>query len=125
MPAIAQVYLVEVVEERKRNLFGTVFAVSISIGITLTYIFGYLMSSYELVCWTFSAIVILLIILVSFVPESPVWLQQSGRLEDSLSSARKLWGPQFELKNEKKEKVSFQNFRTNILNKRNEFNLCA
>ena len=110
MPAIAQVYLVEVVEEEKRNLYGTVFAVSISIGITLTYICGYLMASYESVCWIFSAIVALLLILVSFVPESPVWLQQAGHLEESIASARKLWGPQFEMKGEKKEKVFFLEF---------------
>ena len=53
MPAIAQVYLVEVVEEKNRNLLGTSFAVSISIGITLVYVSGYVMKSYELVCWTF------------------------------------------------------------------------
>ena len=105
MPAIAQVYLVEVVEENKRNLFGTIFAVSLSIGITLIYICGYIMASYEMVCWTFSAVVALLMLLVLFLPESPIWLQQSGQYEKSLASAKKLWGPQFEFQNNKKEKV--------------------
>ena len=105
MPAIAQVYLVEVVEEKKRNLFGTIFAVSLSIGITLVYICGYLMASYEWVSWTFSAVVALLMLLVLILPESPIWLQQSGRYEESLVAAKKLWGPEFEFQNDKKEKV--------------------
>ena len=105
MPAIAQVYLVEVVEEKNKNLFGTIFAVSISIGITLVYVCGYVIRNYELVCWTFSAVVAILMFLVCFVPESPVWLQQAGRYDESLTAAKKLWGSQFEFLTEKKEKV--------------------
>ena len=105
MPAIAQVYLVEVVEEKNRNLLGTCFAVSISIGITLVYVSGYVMKSYELVCWTFLAIIALLMFLICFVPESPIWLQQSGQYDKALAAAKKLWGFQFEFINEKKDKV--------------------
>ena len=56
------------------------------------------MASYEMVCWTFSAVVALLMLLVLFLPESPIWLQQAGRYEESLASAKKLWGPEFEYK---------------------------
>ena len=75
------------------------------------------MASYKMVCWTFSAVVALLMLLVLFLPESPIWLQQAGRYEESLASAKKLWGPEFEFQNDKKEKVfnSFsQNFNDNF-----------
>ena len=105
MPSIAQVYLVEVVEEQKRNIFGTFFAVSISFGITLTYLCGYLMSSYESVCWTFASITFLLMLSVFFLPESPVWLKHSGHVHEALMSSKKLWGIEYEPENEENEKV--------------------
>ena len=108
MPSIAQVYLIEVVEEHKRNVFGTIFAISISFGITLTYLFGYFMSSYESVCWSFAAITFLLMASVFFLPESPVWLKQSGRFEEAQNAAKLLWGDGYELKQESNEKVSIQ-----------------
>lgn len=105
MPSIAQVYLVEVVQEHRRNLYGTIFALSISFGITITYICGYLMNNYESVCWIFTATTLLLMISVYFLPESPVWLKQSGQFEKASSAAKTLWGAQYELKNDSNEKV--------------------
>ena len=99
MPSIAQVYLVEVVEEHRRNIFGTIFAISISVGITLTYVCGYLMYDFENVCWTFAAINILLMISVALLPESPVWLAQSGRLEEAFIASQKLWGTSVSVEN--------------------------
>ena len=105
MPSIAQVYLVEVVEEHRRNLYGTIFAISISFGITITYICGYLMNNYEAVCWMFAAITSLLMVSVYCLPESPVWLNQSGQFEKASTAAKTLWGAQYELKNDSNEKV--------------------
>ena len=105
MPSIAQVYLIEVVEEHKRNVFGTIFAISISFGITLTYVCGYLMSSFEYVCWTFASITGLLMMFVFLLPESPVWLQQSGRLEEARIASQRLWGIKHDLETKKDEKV--------------------
>ena len=105
MPSIAQVYLVEVVEDHRRNLYGTIFAISISFGITMTYICGHLMDNYESICWIFVAITFLLMISVYFLPESPVWLKQAGQLEKASTSAKILWGAGYELKHDENEQV--------------------
>ena len=105
MPSIAQVYLVEVVEEHRRNLYGTIFAISISFGITITYICGYMMNNYASVAWLFAAITLLLMISVYFLPESPIWLKQAGQHEKASIAAKTLWGPQYELQNNSNEKV--------------------
>ena len=96
MPSVAQVYLMEVVKESKKTAYGTIFAISISFGITLSYILGYLMPDYESVCWSFASITLILMVCVFVLPESPVWLLQTGQYQQASCSAKKLWGAENE-----------------------------
>ena len=96
MPSVAQVYLMEVVKESKKTAYGTIFAISISFGITLSYILGYLMPDYESVCWSFASITLILMVCVFLLPESPVWLLQTGQYQQASCSAKKLWGAEYE-----------------------------
>ena len=96
MPSVAQVYLMEVVKESKKTAYGTIFAISISFGITLSYILGYLMPDYESVCWNFASITLILMVCVFVLPESPVWLLQTGQYQQASCSAKKLWGAEYE-----------------------------
>lgn len=97
MPSVAQVYLMEVVKESKKTVYGTIFAISISFGITLSYILGYLMRDYESVCWSFASITLILMVCVFVLPESPVWLLQTGQYQQASCSAKKLWGAEYQL----------------------------
>ena len=110
MPTIAQIYLTEMVQEHKRNVFGTAFAISVSIGITLTYVCGSFMSSFESVCWVFSSIVVLLMILVTFLPDSPVYLMQSGKIVEAQRASNKLWGVEYNVHSEPREVVNISNY---------------
>jgi len=85
------VYLIEVLDTQRRELLGSVLAISISIGISLMYLFGYFFS-WIVVSWIFIGIVAIQCIGLCFVPESPLWLMSQNCVEEATKSLKFLRG---------------------------------
>ena len=84
-------YLIEVLDTQRRELLGSVLAISISIGISLMYLFGYFFS-WIVVSWIFIGIVAIQCIGLCFVPESPLWLMSQNCVEEATKSLKFLRG---------------------------------
>lgn len=80
MPGVAQVYLSEMLDDTRRNQLGSMYAISISIGITLCYVLGG-MFHWQDVCWVFASLTAAMLAAVMWLPESPSWLVMKGRLD--------------------------------------------
>ena len=73
----------EVLDTKHRETYGSMLALSISIGITLVYLLGALTNSWITVAWIFIALVIIQCFCLLFVPKSPQWLVSQDREEDA------------------------------------------
>ena len=71
------------------NFLGSTFSISTSIGITLTYILGTIVTV-NTVAWIFIGIAIIMCLGLYFIPESPHWLVQMGFSEEA-SKSLKVW----------------------------------
>ena len=99
MPSICQVYMVELLSHECRSVLGTTFVVAISVGITLVYALGAIMS-WDLVCWSFVGITAAMMISVMFIPESPNWLVQNRRIGEAEKALQKIRGNSYDISTE-------------------------
>ena len=100
MPSLCQLYMMELLTmKNKGGILGTAFAVSTSIGITMTYVLGTFLP-WEIVCWTFVMVAVILALGLTWFPDSPVWLVQKGQLEKAAKSLYKTRGQTYKIHNE-------------------------
>ena len=90
----------EVLDTKRREVFGSTLAVSINIGITLVYALGALTNSWIAVAWIFTGLVILQCLGLIFIPKSPQWLICKGRTEEAKQSLKMLRGPNVDIAKE-------------------------
>ena len=90
----------EVLDTKRREVFGSTLAVSINIGITLVYALGALTNSWIAVAWIFAGLVILQCLGLIFIPKSPQWLICKGRTEEAKQSLKMLRGPNVDMEKE-------------------------
>ena len=90
----------EVLDTKRREVFGSTLAVSINIGITLVYALGALTNSWIAVAWIFAGLVILQCFGLIFIPKSPQWLICKGRTEEAKQSLKMLRGPNSDIAKE-------------------------
>ena len=95
-----QVYLMEVLDTKRREVFGSTLALSINIGITLVYALGALTNSWVAVAWIFAGLVILQCLGLIFIPKSPQWLICNGRTDEAKQSLKMLRGPNADIAKE-------------------------
>lgn len=99
MPSVGQVYLAEVLDTRRRDIFGPVLSISINIGITLTYIFGSLLH-WIIVAWLFLGFILIQCLCLCWVAESPQWLMAHGWPLEAEKSLRFLRGQNYDIDQE-------------------------
>lgn len=92
-------YIGEISPKHLRGTLGTMNQLAITIGITLSYIFGMYFN------WRFLALLggvpeIVLIVGLLFAPESPRWLAKAGKKEELSSCLQKLRGKDYNIANE-------------------------
>ncbi|WVZ99713.1 hypothetical protein U9M48_044974 [Paspalum notatum var. saurae] len=90
------VYIAEIAPQDQRGALGAVFQLSVTIGISLAYLFG------MFVPWRILAVLgilpcSILIPALFFVPESPRWLAKMGKMEDFEYSLQVLRGFQTDI----------------------------
>ena len=90
----------EVLDTKRREVFGSTLAVSINIGITLVYALGALTNSWIAVAWIFVGLVILQCFGLIFIPKSPQWLICKGRTDEAKQSLKMLRGPNADIAKE-------------------------
>ncbi|XP_058977962.1 facilitated trehalose transporter Tret1-2 homolog isoform X2 [Musca domestica] len=88
---VAPMYISEIAESSIRGTLGTLFQLTLSIGILLVYIIG------AMVTWTTLSVLCLLVpvalfIGMLFLPETPTYLLKKGRRGDAALSLKWLWG---------------------------------
>ena len=92
-------YLIEVLDTKRRELLGSVLAISISIGICLMYLFGYFFP-WIVVSWIFVGMVVTQCIGLYFVPESPSWLMGQNNVDEATKSLKSLRGKEYDVSKE-------------------------
>ena len=90
----------EVLDTKRREVFGSTLALSINIGITLVYALGALTNSWVAVAWIFAGLVILQCLGLIFIPKSPQWLICNGRTDEAKQSLKMLRGPNADIAKE-------------------------
>ncbi|XP_013097581.2 facilitated trehalose transporter Tret1-2 homolog isoform X1 [Stomoxys calcitrans] len=88
---VAPMYISEIAESSIRGTLGTLFQLTLSVGILLVYIIG------SMVTWTTLSILCLtvpvaLFVGMIFLPETPTYLLKKGRRGDAALSLKWLWG---------------------------------
>ena len=91
LPSIGQVYLTEILDVQSRETLGSLFAISLSVGMTLTYILGTLFH-WITVASIFILMAVLECICLYFIPESPHWLATHGFIDEAVESIKILRG---------------------------------
>lgn len=87
----ATVYIAEVAEDRLRPALINGTSISISLGVLIVYIFGWLIrDDWRLVAGLSCIFPILSLISIWFLPESPIWLAGKGRHAEAVTSMMKI-----------------------------------
>ncbi|XP_011255977.3 uncharacterized protein LOC105251128 [Camponotus floridanus] len=87
-------YVAEIAETKWRHAMLSSISISGNFAILIVYIFGYIFKDnwrlVAMMCGLFSAVAIVLILLV--IPESPLWLRDKNRAEEALEIMKKFRG---------------------------------
>ncbi|XP_075148729.1 facilitated trehalose transporter Tret1-2 homolog [Haematobia irritans] len=88
---VAPMYISEIAESSIRGTLGTLFQLTLSIGILLVYIIG------SMVTWTTLSVLCLTVPIalfagMMFLPETPTYLLKKGRRGDAALALKWLWG---------------------------------
>lgn len=82
----APMYVAELAHSSIRGTLGTFFQVQLTVGILIEYILGGFILNFPLLAVVSSTFVVLFLIFVSFLPESPVFLYQKGDAKGATKS---------------------------------------
>ena len=70
---------------------GSLTATALALGIVVTYVIGAFVDWYVL-AWILSSFPLILLVGMSFLPETPVWLLTHGRQDEARRSLQQLRG---------------------------------
>lgn len=99
MSSVTQVYLVEIADTSHRGMFGASGALSVSVGITLTFCLGALLP-WRLVCVACGSLPVATFILMFLLPETPAFLVLKGRTAAAKTSLKWLRGSRYDITGE-------------------------
>jgi len=99
------IFISEVVHPKVRGTLAVFPSMLLSIGMFITYLLGYLCSSWRLICWILVFQPILTFLSMSLMKESPYWLVQNGRKEEALESLQWYRGKRYNVTEELNEIV--------------------
>jgi len=74
-----------------RGTMGSLTATSLALGIVVTYVIGAFVD-WHILAWILSCFPLVLLVGMSFLPETPVWLLTHGRQDEARNSLQQLRG---------------------------------
>ena len=104
--ANVKVYNAEIAHPDLRGSIGTILGNMFALGSMYTFITGYFITSWRNVAWLQLLPCSLMGLTVYFVPDSPYWLVEKGRLEDAKQSLVVLRGSNYDINDEFQEIVN-------------------
>ena len=102
MSSVSQVYLVEMADAKRRGWMGGSGALSVSAGITMVYVLGACLN-WRWVCLCCGLHVLVVIVAMMFMPETPNWLIIKNRRDDAVRTLLWLRGPNHNVEEEIKD----------------------
>ena len=106
LQANGKVYNAEIAHPDLRGSIGTMLGNMFALGSMYTFLTGYLVHSWRTVAWLQLLPSTLMGISVFFIPDSPYWLVEKGRLEDARQSLVVLRGSNYDVNDEFQEIVN-------------------
>ena len=104
--ANGKVYNAEIAHPDLRGSIGTMLGNMFALGSMYTFLTGYFVHSWRTVAWLQLLPSTLMGISVFFIPDSPYWLVEKGRLEDARQSLVVLRGSNYDVNDEFQEIVN-------------------
>ena len=94
--ANGKVYASEIADKNLRGSLGAILGCMFSLGNIFTYVTGYFITSWRTVAFLQVIPAIILWVFMLFLPESPYWLLQRGRLREARKALELLRGKDYE-----------------------------